>query len=1109
MKAADRSQLLQALHTRRDTIAGSWLKAVTPTSFVPLSATEVRQRFIELTEQAIAFLLAEPFDRRQAEAIGASLVRLHYVQPEALGKTQEVLAHRLVEGLPADQVFVLQPRLAALLSGLAAGFFHQARETMLAEQEQIRSALITERKRAEETLQLRNRELALLNQVSQTLNSTLDPNQVFVAILEAMRDLMGVSACSIWLIDPASGEMVCQRAAGAQSEVVRGWRLAPGEGIAGWVARHGESVIVPDTREDERHCKSVGQQIGLEIRSLLSIPLKIRQDVIGVLEAVDTEAGRFDATHLTSLEPLAASAALAIENARVYEQAQQEITERKQAEEALRESERKYRTTLDSMGDAIHLVGPDLRFTLVNQAHQQRAKEFGSDTPDYIGHTLFEVFPFLADRAHDRLCAEYDQVFRTGETLITEESRPFGGTEFVTEVRKIPIFEKGRVTQVVTVIRDITERKRAEENLRKTTELLQSIMDSATEEMIIATDPTGTILSWNEGARRLLGYEPEEVVGKENIRIFHTEEYLGSGAIRLNIKTMIATGKPLMEELTYVSKDGKAFPAQEIVTPRFDEDGEFIGMLGLSRDITERKRAEEALRESEEKLRAQYKGIPVPTYTWQRVGDDFVLVDYNDAAVAITQGKVADRVGTKARDRYQDDPEILEEFSRCFTEKTCIEREMLYRFKSTAESKHFAVKYAFVPPDLVLVHTEDITERKQAEEALREHTGRLKTLHEIDSAILAAHSLKEIAQAALLRIRQLVPCQRASVVLFGLEASEGTILAAHGYSQAMPGEGERLSLGARAVAELRQGEVYVLHNLLDLPQPPPTIQALQAEGLHSCACVPLISHGELIGSLNLWTESPGSLALEQTDIAWEVADSLAIAIQHTRLFESVRQQGEHLRTLAARLAETEETERRQMARELHDQVGQNLTALGINLNLVRTHMPEETPALARSRLDDSLALVEETIERTRDVMANLRPPILDDYGLVATLHWYTERLVSWAGLSVTVHGEEPVPRLAAPTESALFRIAQEALTNVCKHAQATQVTVTVTADEEAVSLVIADDGVGFDPAQLTTLDGRRGWGLVIMSERAEAVGGHYRIESRPQHGTRVIVEVAR
>jgi len=143
-----------------------------------------------------------------------------------------------------------------------------------------------------------------------------------------------------------------------------------------------------------------------------------------------------------------------------------------------------------------------------------------------------------------------------------------------------------------------------------------------------------------------------------------------------------------------------------------------FAVLRLIRDITERKRGEEALLESEERSRAQYKCIPVPTYTWQRVGEDFVLVDYNDAAEAITHGKIVDLIGKKAREMYQDMPEILEEFSRCFTEKTSIKREMLYRLQSTGKSKHLAVSYAFVPPNMVMVHTEDITERKRAEEAL-------------------------------------------------------------------------------------------------------------------------------------------------------------------------------------------------------------------------------------------------------------------------------------------------------------------------------------------------------------------------------------------------------
>lgn len=274
-------------------------------------------------------------------------------------------------------------------------------------------------------------------------------------------------------------------------------------------------------------------------------------------------------------------------------------------------------------------------------------------------------------------------------------------------------------------------------------------------------------------------------------------------------------------------------------------------------------------------------------------------------------------------------------------------------------------------------------------------------------------------------------------------------------------------------------------------------------------CVPLKIGERVIGVLN--AESGKLDAFDQDD--WRLfsalADQAALAIENARLFETVRQQREQLRTLAVRLAEAEETERQRLARELHDQVGRNLTALSINLSLVQTQMSEETADLVRFHLDDSLALIGQTVECIRSVMADLRPPVLDNHGVVAALRWYGSQIASRTGITVTVRGEEPAPRLDPLVETALFRIAQEALTNVVKHAQATQGTITLEIDDGTVRLIVADNGIGFDPAHLAVPEEHGGWGLLSMTERARAVGGNCRIESHPGRGTRVVVEVPR
>jgi two-component system sensor histidine kinase UhpB len=142
-------------------------------------------------------------------------------------------------------------------------------------------------------------------------------------------------------------------------------------------------------------------------------------------------------------------------------------------------------------------------------------------------------------------------------------------------------------------------------------------------------------------------------------------------------------------------------------------------------------------------------------------------------------------------------------------------------------------------------------------------------------------------------------------------------------------------------------------------------------------------------------------------------------------------------------------------------------------------------------------------------MADLRPPVLDDYGLVAALRWYGEKISRRIEIPISVEGEEPSPRMESHVENALFRIVQEALTNVSKHAQASYVKISVDVDREILRLTLLDDGIGFDPEGVILPDNGQGWGLLSITERAEAVGGKCRIVSSPNQGTQVIVEIPR
>jgi two-component system sensor histidine kinase UhpB len=218
---------------------------------------------------------------------------------------------------------------------------------------------------------------------------------------------------------------------------------------------------------------------------------------------------------------------------------------------------------------------------------------------------------------------------------------------------------------------------------------------------------------------------------------------------------------------------------------------------------------------------------------------------------------------------------------------------------------------------------------------------------------------------------------------------------------------------------------------------------------------------------------------------------------------ALRQATHDLHGLTRRLVQAEEAERKRIARELHDRVGQALSALNINLDIV-LRSAELAPG-ARQRLADSVSLVDSTLQSIEGVMAELRPPLLDEYGLAAALAWHAEEFSRRTGIRVSIDDEaaEAVRSLRLEAALALFRIAQEALTNVLKHARAKAVRVEVALAGDEVVMSIQDDGAGFDASRAP----RGRLGMTTMRERAEAAGGRLEIGSAPGRGTRVLASV--
>jgi PAS domain S-box-containing protein len=394
----------------------------------------------------------------------------------------------------------------------------------------------------------------------------------------------------------------------------------------------------------------------------------------------------------------------------------------------------------------------------------------------------------------------------------------------------------------------------------------------------------------------------------------------------------------------------------------------------------------------------------------------------------------------------------------------------------------------------------DVTQQRQAVREIKRQANRAEALLQVASQLNSQLELKTVLNTICRITSQTLDASGTAVVLHGNERETFRNMAASGQDPSFEAyEGSAIELPRALFEELLSLEnpVIVIPDVQALP-PMPYFEIFQKLEIKTLALAALFRGDELIGCLiAAFARKPRILPEDEITLLRGLADQASSAIENAELFEQVRAGRERQRKLAKSLVDIQEGERRHIAKELHDHLGQLLTGLQFMLESTK----HQSSGRQRADLDEIQNTVTDIIEQVREMSLNLRPSMLDDMGLVPTLKWHFERFTRQMGIHVDFHYDEVLSRFPADIETAAYRIIQEALTNVARHARVKSVFVGLAIQQDTLWVEAVDKGRGFDAS--TVLE-KPSSGLGGMRERAELAGGYLLIRSVLEQGTQVI-----
>lgn len=691
-----------------------------------------------------------------------------------------------------------------------------------------------------------------------------------------------------------------------------------------------------------------------------------------------------------------------------------------------------------------------------------------------------------------------------------------GQVRWVLEIVQNVCDEGGNSLFVQGVIHDITERRRILEDLRTSEARHRCIVETANEGIWeIDGDQRTTYV--NRIMAEMLGYEAGEILGRPPYD-FIFEEDLEDYRARMRIMQ-----KDLADrfECRLKRKDGSPLWAIVSVTGVTDEANGFAGGFGMFMDITERKRWEEVLRQTEFK----YRLVADNTHDWEFwIGPDGNFIYSSPSCERIT--------GYQASD-FQRDAELL---SRIIHPS---DRERFLVFQKNEEQclRPRAIEFRLHRADGVerwiehLCHpvwdsdgqflgirgsSRDITERKQTEEELRNHRENLEKLVEEGTRELRRTNevlKREIIERKLIRdALQATDEQLAAIIEFLPDATfvvdrQKRVIAWNRAIEEMTGVKKEAILG--------KGDYACSIPFYGEPKPM-LIDLLMGSGREvSERYDSVTSKGNTVfgeervtmtcDGREAWLWATASLLFDRRGNLLGAIQSIRDITERSQARVALLNSEQQLRRLSSQLLRAQEEERKRIARELHDSIGQSLAALKFSVENVQCTLLRDEKDAALHLLGGLVPQIQQVMEEARRIYMGLRPSVLDDLGIIATIGWCCREFQkTYPETRIETHIRISEDEVSEALKIVIFRIIQEALNNISKHSRAQTASLTLARTPAALRLSIQDDGVGFEPQVAAANDDpARGMGIKGMKERTELSGGIFRLSSKPGKGTTV------